>query len=336
MAYRSANFAPKANNILRDKVGQVSILASVPNLLSRIELRGIRRQPFNFNSFGQTPAKSSGPRSVNWPAIHDQYKAMTQMRKQSMNKSFKIIGPNIMVPQVEIETQAMPFRRNSNRRDGRDPVMSGPTIQQWCLSPWCPGTADQRLKHKATFIRENDATAGCLGFFLYVASLSCATLRWLSRRVPELVVRVFGNSSPCRLRSARPARGDSGQRSSCGSPRRLAPVSTSWCDSREQWDLSLTDGLTVDVVPGKALAADLVAACFSRLSYHLVCRHHATSLPSQHERQRFWPLRRFHDHRLTMRWHGDGVVLVLALFLSVSCIILSEHCRLLLYFFKEQ
>jgi hypothetical protein len=89
-------------------------------------------------------------------------------------------------------------------------------------------------------------------------------------------------------------------------------------------------------VPGKALVADPVAACFSGLSCHLVCRHHATSLRSQDERQRFWPLRRFHDHRSAMRWHGDGVVLVLALFLSVSCIILSENRRLFLYFFKEQ
>jgi len=336
MTYRAANFASKANNIIGSKVGQVSILACVPNLLGRIELRGIRRQPFNFNSFRQPPAKSCGPRSVNWPTIHDQYKAMRQMTKQSTNESFKIIGASIMFPQVKIQTQVMPFRRNSNRRDGREPVMSGPIIQQRCFSPWCPGTADQRLQHKATFIRKNDATTGSLGFFLYVASLSCATLRWLFRRVPELVVRVFGNSSPWHLGSARPARGDRGRRSSCGSPRPLVPVSTSRYDSREQWGLSLTDGLAVDVVLGKALAVDPVVACFSGLSCHLVCRHPATSLRSQHERQPFWPLRRFHDRRSTMRWHGDGDVPVLALFLSVSCIILSEHRWFFLYFFKEQ
>jgi hypothetical protein len=37
-----------------------------------------------------------------------------------------------------------------------------------------------------------------------------------------------------------------------------------------------------------------------------------------------------------MRWHADGVVPVLALFLPVSYIILSEYCRFFLYFFKEQ
>ncbi len=219
MTYRSANFAPKANNIFRDKVGQVSILASVPNLLRRIKLRCISRQPLNFDSSGQTPPESSGPRSVNRPTIHDKYKAMRQMRKQSTNEGFKIICPNIMTPQVKIETQAMPLRRNSNRRDGRKSVMSGPAIQERCLSPRPPGTTDQRLEHKAAFIRENNATTGFLGFFLYVASLSCATLRWLSRRVLELVVRVSGNSNPCPLRFVRPVRGDTGRKSFCGLPR---------------------------------------------------------------------------------------------------------------------
>jgi len=336
MTYRSANFTPEANNILRDKVGQVSILACVPNLLRRIKLRRISRQPLNLDSSGQSPAKSSSPTSVNWPAIHDQYKTMGQMTKQPTNESFKIIGANIMLLQVKIQTQAMLFRRNSNRRDSRKPVMSGPIIQQRCLSPWCPSTTDQRLEHKAAFIRENDTTTGSLGFFLYLTSLSCATWRWLSRRVPELVVRVFGNSSPWPLRSARPAKGDSGRKSFCGLPRPLAIVSTSWCDSREQPGLFSTDGLTVDALCRKALVGDLVVACFSGLSCHLVCRHPATSLQSRHERQPFWPLRRFHDRRSTMRWHGDGGVPVLALFLSVSCIILSEHRQFFLYFFKEQ
>ena len=95
-----------------------------------------------------------------------------------------------------------------------------------------------------------------------------------------------------------------GRRSSFGSRRPRAPMSTGWCDSRAQMGLPSTDGLTVYVVPGRALAVDLVAACFSGLSCHLACSRCATSLPSWHEHRPFWPLCGSLDRRSTMRWHS--------------------------------
>jgi hypothetical protein len=76
MTYRLANFASKAGNIVGDEVGQISILASVPNLLCRIEIRGIRRQPLDFDASGKETTESSGPRPMDGPAIHDKNKAM--------------------------------------------------------------------------------------------------------------------------------------------------------------------------------------------------------------------------------------------------------------------
>src|SRR4030042_1634380 len=137
------------------------------------------------------------------------------MRKQSTYEIFKIIGPNVMIRDVKIQTQTMPLRRNSNRRDNRKPVMSIPTVQDRCVAPWRPGAANQRLEHKATFIRKNHATPGFTSVFLYAASLSFANLRWLVRCVLSPVVRAFDNSSPWRSRFARPVRDDNGHRSSC-------------------------------------------------------------------------------------------------------------------------
>jgi hypothetical protein len=76
MTHRFADFASEAANIIGDEVGQISILASVPDLLCRIEVRGIRRQPFDSDASGKKPTKPSGPGPVDRPAIHDKYKAM--------------------------------------------------------------------------------------------------------------------------------------------------------------------------------------------------------------------------------------------------------------------
>lgn len=76
MTYRFANFASEADNIIRDEVGQISILASIPNLLRGIKIRCIRGQPLDFDALGKEPTESVGSRSVDRPAIHNKYKSM--------------------------------------------------------------------------------------------------------------------------------------------------------------------------------------------------------------------------------------------------------------------
>jgi hypothetical protein len=258
------------------------------------------------------------------------------MRKQATNETLKIIGPHVMIREVKIQTKTMPFRRDSNRRDSRKPVMPVPTVQDRCLAAWGPSTTNQRLEHEAAFVGKNDATPGLTRVFLCAASLSFANLRWLVRRVLSPVVRAFGRSSPGRSRFARPVKDGNEQRSSCGSPRPLATVSREQCESHEPPASSSADGSTVDVLPGKALVADPVAACFSGLAGRLACRHLAISRRSHCEHPPSGPLRKCHGLPSTRQWHDNDAVPVLVPFLWVSCIVLSEHCDLFLYFFKEQ
>lgn len=76
MTHRFVHFASEAGNIIGDKVGQISVLASVPNLLCRIEIRSIRWQPLDSDASGKESTESFGPRPVDWPAVHDKDKAM--------------------------------------------------------------------------------------------------------------------------------------------------------------------------------------------------------------------------------------------------------------------
>ncbi len=230
-----------------------------------------------------------------------------------------------MIREVKIQAKTVPFRRDSNRRDSREPVVSVPTVQDRCLAAWRPGAANQRLEHKAALVRKNHATPGFARVFLYAASLPFANLRQLVRYVLWPVVRASGNSSRWRSRFARPVRDGNGQRSSCGSPRLLVTVSTEQCESREPPAPFSADGSTVDVLPGKALVADLVVACFSGLSGRLACRHFAISQLSHRERPPFGLLRKCHGLRSIRQWHGNDAVPVLVRFLWVSCIALSEH-----------
>jgi len=211
-----------------------------------------------------------------------------------------------------------------------DRLPSIPTVENRGLATWSPSPPYQGLKHKASFVQQNDATPCSSRFFLSEANPLDAKSRWPSRCVRGLGVRVFGNSSPVHLRCARLRRGDIAPGSFDKSPLPHAPASTSEYDIHERVDLFSAGQLTSDAAFPRAWKADGVVAYFLEPLLHRVCRHLASEPPTQPRHRPSQLLRGCHVPCLATRWHVAAAVLILVGFLLVSCMVVSTNTSLFL------
>jgi hypothetical protein len=329
------NFLSKFGNIFRDVIGQVRIFAAVPNLLDRINIRCIRRQPFHINA-AESPLQSFSTATMYHPAIHNQDKPSRKMRHQLCHKCLKIISNNVVVTNSEIQFQMPVFRRNSNGRNSRQSVTAVPTVMDGSLSLPSPSSPNGRLKHKAAFIQQNNGFTAFLGFFLYGANRSFAKWLFAVRLVRELCVRAFGNCSPSASEFARLEKDGNKLETFCESPLQYVPMSTSSFCNRKLSGLCLADDPTFDVAWPKVSLADQVLAWVRGLWLRLFCEHRAIVPLNCRKSRPFGQPRGFHDPLSAKLSLALDVAEVPLLFLLVSYIILSANTGSFLYFFKGQ
>jgi hypothetical protein len=329
------NFLFKFLNIFGNIIGQIRILAAVPDLLDRIKIRCIRRQPFHINA-AESSLQSFGTAAVYHPAIHNQDKPSRKMRQQFCHKGLKIIGDNVMVTNSKIQFQMPMFRRNRNGRNSRQSVAAVPAIMNGSSSLPSPSSPNSWLKHKAAFIQQNSGFTAFSGFFLYGANRSFA--KWLSpvRLVRELCVRAFGNCSPSDSGFARLERDGNKLETSFESPLQHVPMSTSSFCNRKLSGLCLTDTPTFDVACLKVSLADRVSAWVRGLLLRLFCKHRAIAPPNCRKSQPSLQPRGFHRRFSAEPLLALDAAEVPLLFLLVSYIILSANTGSFLYFFKGQ
>ena len=165
---RAIHLAAQSLNIFRDMVGQVSVLATIPNLLNRIEIRSISWQPLNPNTTAEPITQPPGSRTVNRPTIHDQDDPIGKVSQECSGKYLEIVRADVVPLDIEVKPQATTSWRDADSRYRRKPISSIPTVEDWSLPTWCPSTTDHGLEHKAAFVQKNDITS---------ASSECARLR---------------------------------------------------------------------------------------------------------------------------------------------------------------
>lgn len=206
-------------DVRRNKVGQVDVFGSVPDLLVRIKLGCISGKPFDANAFFKPLYQLSGRTAVNHPSIPHQDNPFGKMFQQRGNKRLRFRGSDIPVEQIEIKSQSSACRRNCNGRDNREPIPSVPTVMNWRLATRSPSTPHHRLQHKPAFVSKNDGFTAFSRVFLSVASRFFARPQWPLRCVRAPGVRVFGNSIPSGPAHARHRRYRSALRTVSVSPR---------------------------------------------------------------------------------------------------------------------
>lgn len=330
------NFLSKFANIFGNIIGQVRILAAIPNLLDRIEIRCIRRQPFHIEPMAKSPLQSFSTATMYHPAIHNQDKPSRKMRRQFCHKCLKIISDNVVGTNSEIQFQMPAFRRNRNGRNSRQSVTAVPAIMNRSLSLPSPCSPNSRLKHKTAFIQQNDGFTPFSGFFLYVANRFFAKWLFALRLVRELCVRAFGNCSPSVSRFARLVKDGNKLETSSESPLQYVPTSTSSFCSRKLSGRCLADDPTFDVACPKVSLADRVSAWVRGLWRRLFCGHRAIEPPNCQKSQLFGQPGGFHRRRSAAPLLVADAAEVPLLFLLVSYIILSANTGSFLYFFKGQ
>ncbi len=329
------NFFFKFANIFGNIISQVRILAAVPDLLDRIKIRCIRRQPFHINA-AKSPLQSFSTAAMYHPAIHNQDKPSRKMRQQFCHKRLKIISDNVVVTNSEIQPKMPAFWRNRNGRNSRQSVTAVPAIMDGSLSLPSPGASNSWLKHKAAFIQQNDGFTAFSGFFLYGANRSFAKWLFALRLVRGLCVRAFGNCSPSASRFARLAKDGNKHEISSELPLQYVPMSTSSFCNRKLSGLCLAGDPTFDVACPKVSLADRVSVWVRGLWRHLFCEHLAIAPPNCRKSQPSWQPRGFRSQlpaELSLALDAAEVPL---LFLLVSYIILSVNTGSFLYFFKGQ
>ena len=184
------------SHILRDKVSQLAVFTIVPDLLIRIQIRSVCRQPFHINTPTETALQFTNATAMHHPSVDDENNSHREMLQQVSNERLKIPGTNIMVLDRKIQPQATAFWRETQCRDDRQAIPAIPTAKNRRMALGSPRAANRWLKHKPAFIQKNNGFTRSAGFFLYAANRPGAIRRWLLHRVHEPVFRVSDNSSP--------------------------------------------------------------------------------------------------------------------------------------------
>ena len=158
------------------KVSQVSIFGVSPNLFWRVKLRGIARQPFHVDSAGMLPkVVLKQPCLVHAPFIQDKDDSSAKRAPDRSKEFADIRAGDILCVDREVEVEAPSLGRETKAADNREAVVLLALVVDRRLAFRRPGSAQDRLEHKAALVDKNNGAAFSGGVFLYAASVPCAT-----------------------------------------------------------------------------------------------------------------------------------------------------------------
>jgi hypothetical protein len=230
---------------LRDVVGQPSIFRSRPDLLDRIQLRGIWRKPFDLEAVRKAFLQSACRRTMDTPAIQDPDDAPGEMTHDFDGEDLKILMANIAGIHPKKQPQPSSVGRDTQGRNHRQPIPAVPRIQNRGLTSRAPGSTNQRLKQQTGFVGHKNGSTAFSGFFLFGASPAYARRQWPVHPVPGPGTGVSDNSSPSLAGYARQWMGHSQSQNESGSPCQSAPASTIPWQTRNCGDFAAVNGADI-------------------------------------------------------------------------------------------
>jgi len=170
IADRGTDPVVKFFDVFGCQIGQISILAVVPDLLNRIEVRRIGRQPFNTDGLGvsfQVSPQYFCP--MDTPPIHDEYHPPMDITREGAQESNHILSADVFSLNAPVKSNPASMGGKGNGTDDRKSIMTTPLVEYRRLASGCPCPPHQRLEHKSTLIQKDDALAFLFSVFLYPA-----------------------------------------------------------------------------------------------------------------------------------------------------------------------
>jgi hypothetical protein len=182
-------------DIFRDDIRQGSILGLIPNILDRVEVRGIRRQPFHVQPRSAALQQSSGSRTMSAQAIPHEDDWTPQMIVNFSHEPDEILRPRVVIQKFIVQSQPGGPRRSRNRSHRRDPIVAVPGALERCAAQRGPHTPPQRLQQIPTFIEKYQASLSLEALFLVAAKFRDASERCPPRSVLGHAVPASADSS---------------------------------------------------------------------------------------------------------------------------------------------
>jgi hypothetical protein len=123
--HRGADGPAKVGQVVRDEVGQVRILGVVPDLLGRIEVWGIGRQPFRLEPVRPAFQEDADRLPVDVPAVQNDDEPPRQMAVESEQKRHHLGRTDVVGMKAEVQAHPASHGRDRDHRHGRQPGKAG-------------------------------------------------------------------------------------------------------------------------------------------------------------------------------------------------------------------
>src|SRR3989338_3523928 len=216
--------------VLGYAVGQRAIRLA-PDVLRRIEFRGIGREEIRMDSRTVGQVHLDFPASMDRATVPDQHHRTAQVPQQGLAEGSDIQAIEGPCRHAEIECQALVSRGNHQRTDGGELVALEPMVEVRGLPFRGPGAFDGRGERKATLVDEDEMCPQAFSLFLYAARRSASSGRWPARCAGAPVVPASGSSSRVPAAAPRWSWDDRTPPSAAGSRRQPAGGSRGRCGS---------------------------------------------------------------------------------------------------------
>lgn len=211
--------------MLGDAIGQIP-LEVVPDSLIRIEFRGVSRKGIEMDAGISAEHLFDFRAFMGGAAIPQQYNMPPEMAEKLPEEPRDQRGTDVFVVKTGIKSESFPFRGNRDGGYCRDFCPAAGDSKNRGLSPRRPCSADMGNEEKAAFVEECDMRFKLSGVFLYAATHTASSGRWLLRFSPGLVSEASEDSSPKKTSGAIHVPHDTARQSDCESPGRYASGST--------------------------------------------------------------------------------------------------------------
>jgi hypothetical protein len=189
-------FGMQTVNILGNDVCQGPTLGLIPNMLHRIEVRRVRRKPFNLEPRGALLKQSSGGRTMSRQPIPHQNDCTAQMLMDFVNEPNEVFGPRVVIQEFVVQSQPQRPRRACDGGNRRNAFTSIPRALDRRVACRRPNSPPQWLQQKPTFIEKNQASLTFEALFLVAAKIHGANGRCPPHFVRGLAAQAAVGSNP--------------------------------------------------------------------------------------------------------------------------------------------
>lgn len=215
-------FGVQILDVLRNDVRQRAAFGLIPNVLDRIEVRCIGREPFDLEPRPAIFKESSCSRAMSGQAIPHQNDGTAQMPVDIADKLNEICGPRIVIQKFVVQSQSQRPWRACDGGERRNPVTSIPGTLNGRVACRCPHSPPRWLQQKPAFIDKNQTSLTFEALFLVAAKCRDASGQYPPSCVLGLAARASADSSPTDAAAAAHTPDDTPRRTIAGSC--LAPT----------------------------------------------------------------------------------------------------------------